>query len=121
MRYHIDTIPVWDAMKLDGECPLCAMRRKMELSETERYLGASVMEPDVRLQVNAKGFCRRHHGFFRQEHWSGSPFPSPWESFPPRDKTWVSGIAERFFNQLSDQATTNKSPERSKIFYLTVW
>lgn len=61
MRYHIDTIPVWDAMKLDGECPLCAMRRKMELSETERYLGASVMEPDVRLQVNAKGFCRRHH------------------------------------------------------------
>ena len=20
MRYHIDTIPVWDALKLDGEC-----------------------------------------------------------------------------------------------------
>ena len=28
MRYHIDTIPVWDAMKLDGECLLCALRRK---------------------------------------------------------------------------------------------
>ena len=24
MRYHIDTIPVWDAVKLNGECPLCA-------------------------------------------------------------------------------------------------
>lgn len=61
MRYHIDTIPVWDAVKLDGECPLCALRRKIELNETERYLGASVMEPDVRLLVNEKGFCRHHH------------------------------------------------------------
>ena len=61
MRYHIDTIPVWDAMKLDGECLLCSLERKTELGEAERYLGASVMEPDTRVQVNAKGFCRRHH------------------------------------------------------------
>ena len=62
MRYHIDTIPVWDAMKRDGECLLCALERKTELDEAERYLGASVMEPDIRVQVNDKGFCRRHHG-----------------------------------------------------------
>ena len=61
MRYHLDTIPVWDAMKLDGECLLCALERKTELGEADRYLGASVMEPDVRIQVNQKGFCRRHH------------------------------------------------------------
>ena len=61
MRYHIDTIPVWDAMKLDGECLLCALERKTELGEAERYLGASVMEPDTRVQVNTKGFCRKHH------------------------------------------------------------
>ncbi len=61
MRYHIDTIPVWDAMKLDGECLLCALERKTELGEAERYLGASVMEPDVRIRVNDKGFCRKHH------------------------------------------------------------
>ncbi len=61
MRYHIDTIPLWDAIKLDGECFLCAMSRKLELGETERYLGASVMEPDTRIQVNDLGFCRRHH------------------------------------------------------------
>ena len=61
MRYHIDTIPVWDAMKLEGECPLCALRRKPELGEVDRYLGASVMEPDTRIQVNEKGFCARHH------------------------------------------------------------
>ena len=61
MRYHIDTIPVWDAMKLDGECLLCALERRTELGEAERYLGASVMEPDVRVKVNDKGFCRHHH------------------------------------------------------------
>ena len=61
VRYHIDTIPVWDAMKLDGECMLCALERKTELGEAERYLGASVMEPDVRVRVNDRGFCRKHH------------------------------------------------------------
>ena len=61
MRYHIDTIPVWDAMKLEGECLLCALERKTELGEAERYLGASVMEPDVRIRVNDRGFCRKHH------------------------------------------------------------
>ncbi|MBO7662049.1 MAG: ABC transporter substrate-binding protein [Clostridia bacterium] len=61
MRYHIDTIPIWDAVKLDGECPLCSLERKTELGEAERYLGASVMEPDIRIKVNDKGFCRKHH------------------------------------------------------------
>lgn len=60
MRYHLDTIPVWDAVKLGGECPLCALRRKNELIDVERFLGASVMEPDTRVRVNAKGFCARH-------------------------------------------------------------
>lgn len=60
LKYHIDTIPVWDAMKIDGECFLCALRRKTEIGEVEHYLGASVMEPDTRIQVNRKGFCCNH-------------------------------------------------------------
>ena len=60
MRYHIDTVPVWDSLKIDGECFLCALRRRIELGEVERYLGASVMEPDVRIQVNERGFCCHH-------------------------------------------------------------
>ena len=36
------------------------------------------------------------HGFSRQDCWSGVPFPSPEESSPPRDQTWVSHIADRF-------------------------
>ena len=61
MRYHIDTIPVWDAVKQRGECPLCALRRREELGAVDRCLGGSVMEPDTRIRVNEKGFCPRHH------------------------------------------------------------
>ena len=60
MRYHIDTIPVWDAVKLDGECPLCFLRRQTEHLLIDRYLGASVMESDTRITVNEKGFCPGH-------------------------------------------------------------
>ena len=36
-------------------------------------------------------------GFFRQEYWSGLPFPSPGESSRPRNRTQVSCTAGRFF------------------------
>lgn len=60
MRYHIDTIPVWDAYKAGGECPLCALRAENEQAYVDNFLGGSVMEPDVRIEVNAKGFCGPH-------------------------------------------------------------
>lgn len=60
MRYHIDTIPVWDAFRAESECPLCDLRAKNEQDYLDAFLGASVMEPDVRMEVNAKGFCARH-------------------------------------------------------------
>lgn len=60
MRYHIDTIPVWDALHSDTECPLCALEATSEASYVEFFLGGSVMEPAVRIKVNEKGFCRSH-------------------------------------------------------------
>lgn len=60
MRYHIDTIPVWDALKQGGPCPLCALRRKIELIDVDRCLGGAVMEPEIRIKTNEKGFCPRH-------------------------------------------------------------
>lgn len=60
MFYHLDTIPVWDAVKQNTACPLCYLREKNELLDVERFLGGSVMEPDVRVKVNEKGFCPRH-------------------------------------------------------------
>ena len=62
MQYHLDTIPVWEAMEQNTACPLCALYRRVEASEIERSLGGSVMEPDARIRVNEKGICARHHG-----------------------------------------------------------
>ena len=36
---------------------------------------------------------------FRQEHWSGLPFPSPGDFSQPRDQTQVSHIAGGFFTR----------------------
>ena len=60
MKYHIDTIPVWDAYKAEGECPLCDLEAQNEQMYVESFLGASVMEPAVRIEVNEKGFCGPH-------------------------------------------------------------
>ena len=61
MRYHIDTIPVWEALEKETGCPLCALYQKCEETEIDRSLGGSVMEPDARIRVNEKGICQRHH------------------------------------------------------------
>ncbi|NLV99655.1 MAG: hypothetical protein GX041_00470 [Clostridiales bacterium] len=60
MKYHIDTIPVWDAYHQESECPLCILYSSLEKSYIESFLGASVMESDTRIQVNRSGFCPHH-------------------------------------------------------------
>lgn len=61
MRYHLDTIPVWDAFKQDEYCPFCSLFRKREVIHVDRTLGGAVMEPDTRIRVNELGFCPEHH------------------------------------------------------------
>ncbi len=61
MKYHLDTIPVWDAYRAEGECPLCILEDQSEKSNIASFLGGSVMEPDVRTEVNKRGFCPRHN------------------------------------------------------------
>lgn len=60
MRYHLDTIPVWEAFEANAPCPVCLDRVKAEALLVERALGASVMEPAVRAEANRLGFCARH-------------------------------------------------------------
>jgi hypothetical protein len=60
MQYHLETIPVWEAMEWKSECPLCALERKTEREEIQRTLGASVMEPEVRIRFNERGTCPTH-------------------------------------------------------------
>ena len=61
MQYHLETIPVWEAMEWKSACPLCGLKQRTEAEAVERALGASVMEPDARVNVNRKGICAAHH------------------------------------------------------------
>ncbi|WP_319559934.1 DUF6062 family protein [Marispirochaeta sp.] len=60
MKYKLETIPVWDAFDADSECPFCLLEQKAEKGYLKYYLGSSVMAPETRVTVNARGFCREH-------------------------------------------------------------
>lgn len=63
---QIYTIPVNEAFDAgaDGSqprCPFCTLYRKLEEDELEIILGASMMEPDIRIKTNEMGFCLEHY------------------------------------------------------------
>ena len=63
---QIYTIPVNEAFEASAAdkscgCPFCSLYRKLENDELDLILGASMMEPDVRIKTNQKGFCRTHY------------------------------------------------------------
>jgi len=60
MKEKIYTIPVNDAFNNSCECPLCELEKKTISDLLSYYMGASIMEPDVRINTNEKGFCREH-------------------------------------------------------------
>lgn len=63
MKEHIYTIPVNEAFEDESDkCPFCLLHEKLQEDELTLILGASMMEPDVRIQTNEKGFCKEHFG-----------------------------------------------------------
>ena len=38
-------------------CPFCTVAKKLEEDELDLILGASMMEPDIRVKTNEQGFC----------------------------------------------------------------
>ena len=63
---QIYTIPVNEAFEASAAdkscgCPFCAIYNKLENNELDLILGASMMEPDVRIKTNKTGFCRTHY------------------------------------------------------------
>ena len=63
---QIYTIPVGEAFDLVGEkpecgCPFCVLYRKLQNDELDIILGASMMEPDIRMKTNEQGFCLSHY------------------------------------------------------------
>ena len=60
------TIPVNEAFEKSAAdracgCPLCSLYRKLEEDELDLILGASMMEPAIRIKTNKSGFCRTHY------------------------------------------------------------
>ncbi len=66
MAETIYTIPINEVFEAGMEedtaqgCPFCALAAKLESDELDLILGASMMEPDVRIQTNKLGFCPDH-------------------------------------------------------------
>lgn len=63
---NIYTIPVNEAFEASAAdktcgCPFCALYNKLEDDQLDLILGASMMEPDVRIKTNEEGFCRTHY------------------------------------------------------------
>ena len=63
---QIYTIPVNEAFDEVGEkpecgCPFCVLFRRLQNDEIDIILGASMMEPDIRIRTNEEGFCLSHY------------------------------------------------------------
>ena len=63
---QIYTIPVneaFDAGLAEGACacPFCSLYKKLQEDELDIILGASMMEPDIRIKTNEQGFCLTHY------------------------------------------------------------
>lgn len=60
MRETICTIPINDVFGPKDGCPICRLHDMLENNYVDYILGAAMMEPDVRVETNEKGFCTKH-------------------------------------------------------------
>lgn len=60
MRKNILTIRVDDIFGQKSGCPICTARKISEDNSCEYISGAAMMEPDIRVETNKKGFCVEH-------------------------------------------------------------
>ncbi len=68
MKEKIYTIPVNEAYDKDCECPLCELEVQLEEEAVDYALGAAMMEPDYRVESNAKGYCRKHFSMMLEKN-----------------------------------------------------
>ena len=52
---------VHDVYAGGGECPLCSLEEAAETTYLRSFQHSRVMEPNVRVQTNRKGFCPTHY------------------------------------------------------------
>ena len=62
--YTIPINEVFDALTAAGapcDCPICLLEGRLAENELDLILGASMMEPAIRIKTNEEGFCRDHY------------------------------------------------------------
>ena len=60
MKENICTIPINDLFKPKDGCPICRMEEMLEETYVDFIVGDAMMEPNIRIETNRKGFCHRH-------------------------------------------------------------
>jgi len=97
MKEHIYAFEINDGFnKKDGTCPFCSIFAKLEENELDLILGASMMEPEVRLITNKKGFCPAHYR----------------KMFPRKNRLGMALTMESHLEELKKDIQKNKLPGR---------
>ncbi len=73
MKETICTIPINDIFMPKDGCPICRMESMLEEQYVRFITGDAMMEPNIRIETNKKGFCRRH---FDQMQTTGQKLPN---------------------------------------------
>ena len=60
MKESIYTIPISEIFEPMQGCPLCALYKSLEERWVDYITGAAMMEPDIRVETNKRGFCLHH-------------------------------------------------------------
>ena len=105
---QIYTIPVNEAFEKVQEegfhiCPFCLMYNRLEDNELDLILGASMMEPDVRLKTNELGFCDTHLGLMFERS-KRLPLALMLESHLDSIAKDIEGNMGMFLNKTADNA-----------------
>ena len=61
MKESIYTIPLTEVFEPKDGCPICRLRDILEKRMVDYITGAAMMELDVRIETNKKGFCLNHY------------------------------------------------------------
>lgn len=66
MKVVLETIPLWDALRKDTECPICSLMKEAEEDSIRYYLSSAIMTSEVRMETNTYGFCPRHYSLLTE-------------------------------------------------------
>ena len=60
LKESIYTIPISEIFEPKQGCPLCALYKNLDERWVDYITGAAMMEPDIRVETNKRGFCYDH-------------------------------------------------------------